>query len=134
MKALTLTILGPPRTKKTSNRIVQVRGKPRVLPSKANVSWTMAAVLQLRSALRRAPSDLPVVVLPYFAAPVGCRALVYRDALRGDLIGYLQAIADALEQAGVVTNDKLIESWDGSRMLKDARNPRVEITIEAVES
>ena len=42
----------------------------------------------------------------------------------------LKKVADALEEAGVVLNDSLIASWDGSRLLKDAANPRVEITLE----
>lgn len=81
-------------------------------------------MLRMRSQYhRRKPVDWPVKVC----------AMVYRDANRGDLIGYLQAIADALETAGVVENDRLIVSWDGSRMLVDRANPRVEIELVAVD-
>ena len=38
----------------------------------------------------------------------------------------------ALEEAGVVTDDMWIRGWDGSRLDKDAKNPRVEIQIEAM--
>jgi len=61
---------------------------------------------------------------------VNCRALFYRDALRGDAVGYYQALADALEEAGIVKNDRLIVSWDGSRLLKDADIPRIEVTLD----
>lgn len=128
--SMTLVVEGAPRTKKTSNRLVRVRGRHVVLPSKANEDWTASAMLQLRAGLRRAASDLPVVLLPYFTQPVNVRALIYRDANRGDAVGYYQAIADALEAAGVVENDRLCVSWDGSRMLVDRARPRVEITLE----
>ncbi len=140
---MVLTILGAPRTKKTSNRIVRVKGRPIVLPSKANVGWTSSAVLQLR-AQYRASAGLFGRVLGVSAdrksvrvgrvdaaldCPVNVRALIYRDANRGDLVGYLQAICDALETAGVVEDDKLCVSFDGSRMFVDRHAPRVEIEL-----
>ena len=124
---MTLTILGAPRTKKTSNRLVRVRGRHRILPSAANETWTRAAVLQLQAVRARMEDYAWETVEP--TTPVKCRALVYRDANRGDLIGYLQAIADALEEARVVQNDRLIVAWDGSRMFVDKANPRVEIEL-----
>lgn len=47
-----------------------------------------------------------------------------------DLIGLMQSTSDILEKAGVIVNDKEIESYDGSRIMgKDAANPRAEIEI-----
>lgn len=73
---------------------------------------------------RPAPLDVPVFVAAAF----------YRDALRGDLIGYQQALADILEASGVVANDSLIVHWplppDGRLPLrKDAERARVEVWI-----
>lgn len=118
---MNFTILGPPRTKKTSNRIVTRKrdGRQFVIPSSANESWTKAAVKQLREQFEGQAID----------APVNLAAVVYREKNLGDLIGYLQAIADALQAAEVVTNDRLIVGFDGSRMTKDATNPRVELTL-----
>ncbi|MEP6651798.1 MAG: hypothetical protein ABJA82_00475 [Myxococcales bacterium] len=118
---MTFVILGPPRTKKTSNRIVTRKsdGRQFVIPSSANESWTKTAVLQLRSQRQAAPLD----------TPVNLTAVVYREKNLGDLIGYLQAIADALETAQVLTNDRLIVGFNGCRMTKDAANPRVELTV-----
>ena len=123
---VTFTILGAPRTKKTSNRIVTRKrdGRQFVIPSSANESWTKTAVLQLRSQRKVPPLDVPV----------NLAATVYREKNLGDLIGYLQAIADALETAEVVTNDRLIVGFDGSRMAKDAANPRVEIALTYAET
>jgi hypothetical protein len=63
---------------------------------------------------------------------VNCEARIYRDRNTGDAVGYYQAIADTLEKIGIVENDRLIVAWDGTRLLKDAENPRVEVTLSAV--
>ncbi len=116
-----LTISGPPRTKKTSNRLVSVgkKGKKRsvVLPSKAWETWCKTATI--------APMVAAVM------DNVSCRAVFYRDAERGDAVGYYQGLADLLEKRGVIVNDAQIRDWDGSRLLKDAANPRVEVTLRA---
>jgi Holliday junction resolvase RusA-like endonuclease len=38
-----------------------------------------------------------------------------------------------LQSAGILSNDNQIEDWDGSRRLKDAGRPRVEIYITVVQ-
>lgn len=116
--------IGCPTDKKTSNRVVTRKsdGRTFVLPSDANRSWTKSAVMQLQSQRHGTTFDSPVTM----------RALVYREKNLGDLIGYLQSICDALEAAQVVTNDRLVVAFDGSRMLKDAANPRVEVTLTAM--
>lgn len=122
MSPVTLTMPGAPRTKKNHSRIVRAGSRPRLLPSDPYRAWAAQVVPVLRAAAARArfaPVD----------RPVNCRALIYRDALRGDAVGYYQAIADILEAAGIVENDRLIIAWDGSRMLKDASRPRVEIEL-----
>lgn len=65
----------------------------------------------------------------YTRLPKPLFQLLCRDADRGDLVGYLQGLADLLEKRGVVANDKWIQSWDGSRLAKDKANPRVELTL-----
>jgi len=62
---------------------------------------------------------------------VNVRALFYREALTGDTCGYYQALADLLERTGVLENDRLIASWDGSRLLKSKDAPRIEVEITA---
>jgi Holliday junction resolvase RusA-like endonuclease len=120
--ALTFTIEGAPRTKKNHGKRVK-RGK-RVfsVSSDAHKLWEQKALWQLRQQ-RQLYVGWPLV------EPVSVRAIVYREANVGDLVGYLQAIGDALEGAGILADDKWIASWDGSRLLKDAARPRVEIEI-----
>jgi Holliday junction resolvase RusA-like endonuclease len=48
-----------------------------------------------------------------------------------DLNNLGAATADILEKAGIIENDRLIVSWDGSRIMGiDRENPRAEITID----
>ena len=122
---VSLLIPGVPRTKKNSGRIVQIGGKPRLLPSAAWEKWAKTAIPRARGVFLAAGQREPI------AYPVNCRATFYRDALRGDAVGFYQALADVLEEAGVVQNDRWIVSWDGSRLEKDAKRPRVELVLEA---
>lgn len=126
---LTLTIFGAPRTKKTHSRIFRAgrTGRPRIMPSAAHEAWyavASAAVVHWRTANRVAT----------ITDPVNVRALFYREALTGDTCGYYQALADLLERTGVLENDRLIASWDGSRLLKSKENPRIEVMIEPADS
>ncbi len=117
---LSFTLSGPPRTKKNHNRLF--RG--RLLPSKAFAEWNDSAQMQLAGVRGR----VPVSLLPIHSE-VNCRAVFYRQANVGDAVGFYQALGDALEEGRIVVNDRQIVSWDGSRILKDAANPRVEVTL-----
>lgn len=113
---------GPPCTKKNNPRIVTNRrtGKPFVLPSARSVAWQDSAAWQLIEQWRgRAPLSEPVEVSATF----------HRAARRGDLVNFMQALADALQHAGVLKDDRWIVSWDGSRLGHDPARPRVELTI-----
>lgn len=117
-----LTILGPPRTKKNSLRRIKRGNRIFTVSSEAHQAWEQSASLQLKATRGWQQANVPVSL----------RALVYRDRNVGDLGNYLAAICDALERAGVVLNDRLIQSFDGSRLLLDKVNPRVEIDLEAM--
>jgi Holliday junction resolvase RusA-like endonuclease len=116
-----MTIYGAPRTKKTSNRILQFGKFKKIVPSEQYIRWQASAVPQMRVAWAGR------VAVNY---PVNVRAVFYRDANRGDLIGYMQALADALQTARVLEDDRFVVSWDGTRMRVDRKRPRVEIEID----
>lgn len=137
-------IAGPPRTKKNSGRIVtipnkgarrcpvcnHVAGYPKLLPSEQYGIWLESALEQclvIKSRLRQQGIQLPVAGL------VSIKALIYRAQASGDLCGYLQAIGDMLQAAEIIQDDVQIDSWDGSRRLKDAARPRVEMWITVLE-
>lgn len=114
---------GAPRTKKNSSRLVRPgqKGRARPIPSKAWETWLRVCEIQPLKVIReRIDYD------------VNCRARFYRDANRGDAVGYYQGLADLLEKKGILANDKHIVQWDGSRLRIDRENPRVEVTLERV--
>ena len=117
-----LTIPGAPRTKKTSNKIWKVGNRKVVMPSEAWMAWRDDVVAHIAE-------HVPGVRTMRLAVPLNCRALFYRDANRGDAVGYYQGLADVLEEIGLLADDEHIVSWDGSRLLLDRVNPRVEVTL-----
>ena len=125
---MTLVVIGPPRTKKNSLRVMRGKGgRPFVAQSREACAWEEIAILQLQAQRARFDARSPVP-LPW-VVPANLRALVYRDRAVGDLGNYLAAVCDALERAGIVANDRLVAGFDGSRLLVDRKNPRVEIEL-----
>lgn len=137
----TFTIEGAPRTKKTSNRVIRVGGFTRVLPSKAYMKWFQEAMrfgILVKTQLRSQGLEMPVT------APVRVAAVFYcGPGPQGDLNGYEQGLADWMQAAkvsksgkkirdgaGIIDDDKLIASWDGSYVDNDIKNPRIEVCIE----
>jgi len=132
---MTVTIIGAPRTKKTSSRVVKCGKFTRVLPSLAYLEWFHLAMQQaprIRRELAAQGATLPL------AGAVEVSAVFYRERAQGDLCGFLQALGDLLQEprhkpkrngAGIIRDDAQIDSWDGSRRAKDAARPRIEVTI-----
>ena len=148
-----IELLGPPRTKKSHNQIFpityfdkktgQKRTMHKVMPSEAYREWfkeAMGSVHQIKSWARQNGVELPV------KGQVWVKAIFYCDTAGvGDLVGYEQGLGDWLQEpkidmkknpprmtrdgAGIITDDKNIASWDGSRVRIDRQNPRIEIEI-----
>ena len=120
---MTITIETVPRTKKNHGRIMRFGKFNKIMPSAAFMAFQADAMPKLKAAWAgRDPID----------TPVNLAAVFYRDALRGDAVGYYQAIADVLQKAGVVVDDELIKQWDGSRLFKDKDRPRIEMTFTSI--
>ncbi len=117
-----LIIPGQPATKKNSQAARCVNGKPVVLQSKAYRNYEKAAL----KALLACPFEI-------FAGPVVVTVQYWlKNKRRPDLTNLLQATADILEKAGVISDDREIASWDGSRIMGVGPEPRAEITIRPV--
>lgn len=133
-------IRGAPRTKKNSSDIISIPKKgssrcgacghrpgfPKIMPSKAYRQWEGAALVQvvdIKRKLRALGVEFPIL------GPVSVEALFYRERNDGDSCGYYQSVGDMLQAAEIIADDRQIEDWDGSRRLKSADNPRVEIFI-----
>jgi hypothetical protein len=120
----TITLSGIPRTKKNSGQIAIGRdGKPHVFPSKAWRAWVKT--------VQANHGKKSLFTLP--DRPYNCEAVFYCDANRGDANGYYQGLADLLEKWGLISNDKWIVSWDGSRLEVDRVLPRVVFTLTSTE-
>lgn len=149
LKVVSLVLFGAPVTKKNHGVAVPMRSKRtgktfhRLLPSEEFRAWEAEVLTHapvLKSQLRSAGLELPI------DAPVAVKATWYRRANVGDFMGYAQALGDVLQAPrcdehgkttrkglGIIEDDKQIQHWDGSRMLKDAKKPRIEIELTILE-
>lgn len=118
-------ILGAPATKKNSKRafVNETTGAAFIANGETSRAWEKSAVWNLISQWHRAGA---------INQPVRMSATIYRKRATGDLLNYLAAVSDALEKAGVVTNDRWIVSLDGCRLDKDASNPRVVVDVTTI--
>jgi hypothetical protein len=121
-----VVIPGAPMTKKNHSRIVTVWGRPKILPSAPWMAWCAHAAFDLAEVVRTRPvGTFPIPK----TVRLNCRALFYRNATRGDAVGYYQGLADLLEKCGILEDDVSIAAWDGSRLRKDAKHPRTEVSF-----
>lgn len=118
-------IHGAARTKKNSNRIVYGKGRPFILASTAYMRYHRIAVPQLKIIAGHF-GNMPLT------SPVNCAAVFFRKTAVGDLVGYMQGLADLLQDGGILTDDKLIVSWNNTRLDKDAVKPRVEVLLTSI--
>ena len=116
------TIRGTPVTKKNSARIILVRGKPRIIPSKQFVEYEKAALYQLMPVRPHSAVDYPVNVKCVYYMPTNRRV---------DLTNLLAATLDILVDARILADDnaKIVVGHDGSRVVYKADKPRAEIEI-----
>ena len=120
MKTYRFEIMGEPKTKKNSQRIVMCGKFPKIMPSKAYCDYEKEALWQLAG--KHYGIDGRVEV----------RCLYYMKTKRKvDLTNLLEATDDILVKAGVLADDNsnIIYSHDGSRVFVDRLCPRVEIEI-----
>ena len=118
---VSLTILGNPATKKNGSQIVLIAGRPRLVPSKAYKKYEKLFLPQVPPSLKKR-----------IAYPVTLKCVYYMPTKRlVDLTNLLAASCDILVKAGVLADDNsnIVVSHDGSRVLYDKENPRVEIEI-----
>ncbi len=142
--------LVPPRTKKNSPIIVHHLERAVLVPSEAYREWHAGAAKLLRPQipeLRRLLAERHGFDILPIKFPIHMSAVFYRHAYVGDLFGFLDGIADFLNDdlrpksqrdadpgnpLKILDNDKWIYSVDGSRLLKDSARPRIELTLQEI--
>lgn len=112
-----------PRTKKNSQQIIMVKGRPMIIPSKAYKQYEKDCGAFLTH------------VEP-FLSPCNVKCLYYMPTRRRvDLVNLQEATLDILVRYGILIDDNsnVVVSMDGSRVLYDKENSRTEIYIEEVK-
>jgi len=127
MNTISFVIPGVPITKKNHNRRIQRGKRVFTVPSEAYEKWNKAAIEPLRSKMAEWTSTIGLAFPLTAEMTMSCT--VYRGARRGDLVNYIQAIQDTLQDAGVVEDDKFIVRLDDCVLGLDYEHPRVVIEL-----
>lgn len=117
------TLYGRPITKKNSQRIIKAGKYRKIIPSERYKIYEKDCLYQLKQKPRAE------------GGPWNMRCVYYMPTRhRVDLVNLLEATCDILVEAGIIEDDnrKIIASHDGSRVMYDKGNPRVEITLTEV--
>lgn len=116
---ITFTIPGNPITKKNHQRILKTKdGRSFVAPSS-----------QYKEYEESSGWFVPCQRIDF---PVNVKCVYYMETLRRvDLVNLLEATMDILVKYGCLMDDdsKIVQGHDGSRVLLDRKDPRVEVTI-----
>lgn len=119
-ESMKLTIYGQPITKKNSQQIIMAGKRPCIIQSKAYRQYAKLAKEQIA---------LLGACKPFYT-PIQVTCLYYLATIRTpDLCNLMASTHDILEDAGIILNDELIKSVDGSRIIGKDPNPRVDIEI-----
>nr|DAX99472.1 MAG TPA: Endodeoxyribonuclease RusA [Caudoviricetes sp.] len=123
---MSLVLYGNPATKKNSMDIFRNSrtGKPFLTQSKRYKDYARDCAIQITGKHKQG--------IDY---PINLKCVYYRQTKhRVDLTNLLAATCDILTDCGVIADDnyKVVRSHDGSRVLFDKDNPRVEIEIEEI--
>lgn len=114
------TIPIAPRTKKNSQRIVIVKGRPKIIPSELYKQYEKDCKFFIPK----------IETIDY---PINLKCIYYMPTRRRvDLVNLLEATCDMLVYYGILKDDKsdIVYSHDGSYVSYDKNNPRTEIEIE----
>jgi len=123
MWARHFVILGSPSIKKNSKRFIRNRstGQPMLISSQQALKAEKDGLVQLKFQKRWETIKDPIHAQFCFFVP---------DLRKRDLSNLFEAPQDLLQKSGIISDDSLIRSLDGSRIFLDRKNPRTEITLK----
>ena len=123
MKDVKFTIPLNPVTKKNSQQIIMVCGRPRIIPSKKYKEYERDCMPFLTN-IHKITGKLNVKAVYYM-----------KTRRRVDLTNLHEALHDILVKYGILEDDNcnIIHSTDGSYVDYDKENPRTEVTITYID-
>ena len=124
MDIMNFAISTPPRTKKNSQQIITVKGRPMIIPSKLYKEYEKACAPYIPKI------DNPIDY------PINLQCIYYMPTKRKvDLNNLLEATTDMLVHYKFLKDDNstIVYSHDGSRVKYDKEHPRTEIYIKGID-
>ena len=111
-----------PISKKNSQQIIRVKGRPCIIPSKQYKAYEKEAVKLIRQQYESDPIGEAVNVAMVFYMPTRRRV---------DLVNLQEAALDVMVKAGVLKDDNssIVATMDRSAVRYDKEHPRTEIRI-----
>ncbi len=129
-ETIRLTVYGQPTSKKNSMRFIRTRGcrgRVALLPSREFCRWVTIAREQVMAQLAGV-KGLPITY------PVHLKVLAFRHTRRKiDLSNIYAAVEDMLQKYGVLKDDELVQSHDGSRKFLGVPEDEARVEIELEE-
>lgn len=129
--SLDLIIKGKPITKKNHMKIITIKGRPSLVQSAQYKQYAEDAGAQLRAQLLQMGGKYSPI-----SVPINLKCVYYMPTRRRvDLCNLLAATCDILTEAGILLDDNrdIVAGHDGSCVLYDKQDPRVEITIQSYD-
>lgn len=127
--SIKFTIPVKPRTKKNHGQIIHTKtGRHIMLPSQQYKEFE-------KDVIKYVTAEFGNIEPIDFKCNLKCT--FYKDRnYQSDLVGYLQAIQDALVKAGVLKDDNtnIVNTVNGSEVRHDKNNPRIEVEITPLVS
>lgn len=117
-----IILYGNPITKKNSQRIIYVKNRRMIMPSKRYKEYEKSCGIILQDYQKKWGNPINT--------PVNMKCLYYMQTRRKvDLTNLLEATCDMLTHYHIIADDNrdIVYSHDGSRVFYDKENPRVEI-------
>ena len=129
MRELSFIVNGQPMSKKRNYRIFRMGRKLALGLASKYKTWERDVVDQLEDQRMKYQASMPHLWAAIWEPVEVSFVFHLKDKAKYDLSNLYQGPEDALVKAGILADDSLIESHDGSRKIPGMPTPRIIITI-----
>lgn len=116
-------IEGSPLSVNNAKKPARINGHLRMINTRKTKAWKEAACWSLKSQRGTTPT---------ITGPVHVILTNYLPTTAGDVDNYAKATLDAMQEAGIIANDRQVQRIEMVKK-KDASRPRVEIEVTMIE-